>query len=167
MRIKNKIMTSLFYLGLGLPGLEAQETIPVAGGDVSGKGGSVSYSVGQVTYETYSGTNGYVAQGVQLPFGISVISGIEEANSISLQFSAYPNPAKNFVILKIENFKAENLTYRLFDINGKLLVEKNIEGNETRIDIDKLITAIYFMKVLRINKALSSQEIKTFKIIKN
>ena len=45
----------------------AQETIPASGGDAKGSGGSVSYSVGQLFYRIYPGTNGSVAEGVQQP----------------------------------------------------------------------------------------------------
>jgi hypothetical protein len=41
---------------------------PQAGGEATGSGGSVSYSVGQVVYTTNTGINGSVAQGVQQPY---------------------------------------------------------------------------------------------------
>jgi len=40
-------------LGLGLTGLQARENIYTTGGNSSGSGGSVSYSVGQLTCQTH------------------------------------------------------------------------------------------------------------------
>jgi hypothetical protein len=122
----------------------------------------VSYSVGQVVYTTHTGTSGSAAQGVQQPFEISVVTGIEEAKDINLVCSAFPNPATDNVKLKAENYETENLTYQLYDIRGNLLENKKIEGNETSIVISNLVLGIYFLKVSNNNK-----EVKTFKIIKN
>jgi len=95
----------LFILtGLGGISLLAQQTVSSAGGNAAtGGGGTVSYTVGQVAYTTITnGVNGSVAQGVQQPYEISVVTALEEANDISLEFSVYPNPFTDYLILKIE-----------------------------------------------------------------
>jgi len=142
--------------------LQGQEVIPVTGGNATGGGGSVSYTVGQITYLTLSGTNGTVAQGVQQPFEISVITAIEQAKDITLVCSVYPNPASDFLTLKVENYDKENLSYILFDASGKLLVSKKVTGNVTIISMANLLPSLYFLKVID-----NQKEIKTFKIIKN
>jgi hypothetical protein len=162
MQQKKLKLSAVLLLWLGLTSLHAQEAVPATGGNASGSGGSVSYSVGQVAYTTNTGTNGSVAQGVQQPFEISEITGIKEAKGITLQCSAYPNPTTDFVKLKVENYKTENLSYQLFDINGKLLETKIITGNETNIVMSSLVPATYFVKVTEGNK-----EVKIFKIIKD
>jgi len=125
----------------------------------------VSYTVGQVVYTTNTGTNGSVAQGVQQPFEISVVTGIEEAKGITLQCSAYPNPTTDFLTLKVDastSLSIQSMEYQLFDINGKLLENKKVEDDETSIVMSNLVPATYFLKIIQNNK-----EIKTFKIIKN
>ncbi|MDD4673844.1 MAG: T9SS type A sorting domain-containing protein [Bacteroidales bacterium] len=139
----------------------AQESINATGGNASGSGGSASYSVGQMVYTTNTGTNGSVAQGVQQPFEISAVTGIEEAKSIQLSVSAYPNPATYYLTLEVRDFRLSNLTYQLYDMQGKLLQSERITGNQTSIVMSNLVPAIYFVKVIEGNK-----EIKTFKIIK-
>ncbi len=161
MRHKKLKLCAIFLLGLGLTGLQAQEAIPVTGGNASGSGGSTSYSVGQVVYNTYTGTNGSVAHGVQQPYEISIIIGMEEAEGINLDVSAYPNPTTHSLNLKIENYDYSNLSYQLFDMQGKLIESKNIEGDQTKIVMSNLVPAAYFLKVFEDNK-----EVKTFKIIK-
>jgi hypothetical protein len=166
MQHKKLKLSAIFFLGLGLTGLQAQESIPASGGNASGSGGTASYTTGQVVYTTNAGANGSVAQGVQQPYEISVVSGIEQAKDINLICTAYPNPTNDFFTLKVENYDNENLSYQLFDISGKLLENKKIEGNETTISMGNLVSATYFLKIVQ-TKHASSQEIKTFKIIKN
>ena len=81
---KNILISNLVLLFIIVSNfLTAQEAITTSGGDASGSGGSVSYSVGQILYSTNTGANGSVAHGVQQPFEISVVIGIEEASSIN------------------------------------------------------------------------------------
>ena len=103
-----------------------------------------------------------MAQGVQQPFEISIVTELEEAKDISLNFSAYPNPATDLLKLKIENNKTGNLTYLLYDISGKLLENKKMEESETNISMRTLSPSTYFLIIKDDNK-----EVKTFRIIKN
>lgn len=158
----NKLKLAMaLMLVLMLNELQAQETFPASGGDASGSGGKVSYTIGQIIYTTITGTNGSVAQGVQQPYEISVVSGIKETNTITLQLSIYPNPTSNFLILNIGNYNNERLSYQLFDNTGKLLENNKITKNESNISTENLAPAIYFLKVTN-----NQKEIKTFKIIK-
>jgi hypothetical protein len=162
MKQARKILITFLLCNLFIVVIKAQETIPATGGNATGSGGSVSYSVGQITFSTFSGTNGSVAQGVQQPFEISVVTGIEEAGEVNLMLSAYPNPATDFVILKVVNYDSPNLSWELFDINGNILEKEKIEGTETTIRFENRSPSVYFLKVTDNNKM-----IKTFKIIKN
>ncbi|MEI6047790.1 MAG: T9SS type A sorting domain-containing protein [Bacteroidota bacterium] len=161
MRHKKIVLSVVLLSALGLTGIQAQEAIPASGGNGSGSGGSVSYTIGQVAYSANMGTNSSVAQGVQQPYEISAVTAIDDAKGISLEFVVYPNPATDFVILKIENYEVENLSYNLYDMNGKLLENNIIQGNVTNISMQALLPSTYFLKVTDKNKV-----VKTFKIIK-
>src|SRR5690554_5639644 len=161
MRHKRLKLSAVLLLGLGLTGLQAQTSVNATGGDASGSGGSVSYSVGQVAYQTHTRTSGSVSEGVQQPFEISVVTGIEEAKGINLSVSAYPNPTTDYLTLSIRDFNLSALTFQLYDLQGKLLQSEKITGNQTSIAMGNLGPAMYFVKVMR-----SEEEIKTFKIIK-
>lgn len=154
--------SALLFLGLKLTAMNAQRSIPASGGEASGNGGSVSYTVGQAVYTANTGVNGSMTQGVQQPYEISVVAGLEDTNEIDLTFYVYPNPITENVKLKVENYKSTDLSYQLFDISGKLLENKKIEASETSIAMNTFIKATYFLKVTDNNKA-----VKTFKIIKN
>jgi len=158
MKHKNTI-TSVAFILLGLGGLHAQESPTATGGEATGTGGTSSYSIGQVVYTTNTGTNGSVTQGVQQPFEISTMVGINKT-SINLELSVYPNPTTNYLTLKVE--KTEGLTFQLYDLQGKIIESKAVSTTSTNINLKGQPTAIYFLNVVKNN-----QTVKTFKIIKN
>lgn len=162
MRHKKFKLSAMLLLVLGCTGLQAQTTVTATGGNASGSGGSVSYTIGQVVYTTNTGTNGSVAQGVQQPFEISVITGLKEAKEISLMISAYPNPTNDYLTLEVINFNLSNYYFLLYDLQGKSLRNGKITNIQTNIVMRELISATYFLKVIQNNK-----EVKTYKIIKN
>jgi hypothetical protein len=160
MNIK-KILFNLFMTHVAM-NILAQEVISTAGNTASGSGGSVSYTVGQVFYTTNSGTSGSVSQGVQQPFEISVITFKENAKGISLSYLVFPNPTTDYLILKIEGEIQTQCIASLYDINGKLIENKKVNGNLTNIATSNLVPATYFLKLTN-----NGMEIKSFKIIKH
>ncbi len=159
-----KIILLFIFTSLGGISLLAQQTVSSAGGNAAtGGGGTVSYTVGQIAYTTITdGVNGSVAQGVQQPYEISVVTALEEANDISLEFSVHPNPATDYLILKIEGEVKTQCIASLYNINGNLLQTIKVESNVTLISIQSNLPGTYILKITQANK-----EIKTFKIIKN
>lgn len=162
MKTKQASLSVLLFLGLGLATANAQETTVASGGNASGSGGSVSFSVGQVVYTTNSSTAGTVAQGVQQPYEISVVTSIAEKTAQNLNLQVYPNPTSEVLLLQIPDFDSQNFMYQLTDVNGKLIESKKITGETESINVLHLATATYFLKVIQNNS-----EVKTFKIIKN
>jgi hypothetical protein len=158
---QKKLKLMAFLFGIGMFVLHAQETVPVSGGNATGTGGTASYTVGQIVNNTNTGTTGTSAQGVQQPYEISVVTGIDDAVDIMLEMVVYPNPATDYLKLKLGDNEIVNLRYQLYDINGSLLLNAKIEVQETDISMQTLKPSTYFLKVLQGNK-----EIKTFKIIK-
>jgi hypothetical protein len=161
MKLKKIKLCAILFSGFALNQLIAQEVLTASGGNASGSGGSASYTVGQIAYNTYSGSNGSVAQGVQQPFEISVVTAIEEGKEINLNCKVYPNPATYFLVLKVENLNKKNLSYQLYDSDGKLLELRKVESDETTISMENFKPSIYLLKVIQNNK-----DIKSFKIIK-
>jgi hypothetical protein len=155
-----KVKLSVLLLGLGLTA-QAQQAITTTGGNASGSGGSVSYSVGQMVYKTTNGSLGTVAQGVQQPYEISIVLGIED-NSVNLKLTAYPNPTNNSLTLNAGNAELSTLNFELYDISGKLIESRKIISSSETIAMENLPTATYFLKVNNNNN-----EVKIFKIIKN
>lgn len=157
---KNKI---LFFclLALGVMESKAQEASTAAGGDASGSGGSVAYSVGQVVYTYESGSSGSVSQGVQQPYELFTV-GVSNHDEISLSMSVYPNPSVSAINLNVGQYDLKDLAVQLFDVQGKLLYAQKISVSETSIKMEDYTAGNYFLKITGNN-----EELKTFKIIKN
>lgn len=157
MKIRKLLITTAV---LGLYQANAQEAVSASGGNATGSNGNVSYTIGQVVYTTNSGTTGSVAQGVQQPFEIQTVLGVDNFN-INLQLAVYPNPTTNWLQLEVKNTDFSNLSYQLFDLNGRVIYNQKITAETSTIALEQLPSAVFLLKVLDNNK-----ELKTFKIIK-
>lgn len=155
-----KIFLSAFIIGLTCITARAQQGIHSSGGNATGTGGSVSYSVGQVFYASQSGTGGALIQGVQQPFEL-VVTEIKSVKSSLLKCEAYPNPAVKELNLKISGEQPENGSWKLIDIKGVVLMQGEIATAETIIPMQALPMAAYTLQVYS-----GKSELKTFKIIK-
>ncbi|EDP96919.1 T9SS type A sorting domain-containing protein [Kordia algicida OT-1] len=144
----------LFFTSL----LVAQETTVSSANESTGSNGTITYSVGLISVKTIEGSDGSLSQGIQIPLEVTQLLSIDDLafNDVTLQ--VYPNPTANIVRLK--SGKHHDLSYQLFDLNGKLVKSQKKITSET-IALNKLKSGTYLLKVLQATK-----EIKTFKIIK-
>ena len=154
-----KLSALLILIGSG--GTYAQDATLATGGDATGAGGSVSYSVGQVSYTHPVGSSGTVAEGVQQPYEIFIYTGTDVKN-IQLGLSAYPNPATNYLMLDVSDTDPSTLNFQLLNLEGRLLESDQLENPHTTIELNNFPPGTYFLKVSDKDKA-----VKTFKIVKN
>lgn len=143
------------------PGVQAQQATLASGGMASGTGGSVSYSIGQLVYTTHKGANGSVAQGVQQPYEIAVVSGIIEP-LLNFSVSVFPNPTSGMITIQLGDNSNRRLNYHLWTLEGKLVEKKPLEKNQTQISLDAYPSGIYLLTITHQNK-----KVKSFKIVKN
>ncbi|WP_028982093.1 T9SS type A sorting domain-containing protein [Sporocytophaga myxococcoides] len=160
LKLTKKAVTLSLLLSLGIIGVKAQSSTVSAGGEGSGSGGTVSYSIGLTSFEASSGTSGSVSTGVQHAY-VSVVSGVDHPE-INLLAEVYPNPTANTVTLKVDGISTDNLSFVLLDINGNVLEQSQLNSNSTTINLENLSNTTFLLKVFR-----KKQVLKTFKIIKN
>ena len=160
--MRNRLLIIFLFIGLGLTVLRAQSAQPTSGGDASGDGGTMSYTVGQLVYTSNTASGGTILQGVQQSYEIWIVTENAEGKQITLSVSAYPNPTTDYLIVHIDDTNIKELYYQLIDLNGKILENKMITDNEATIDMHTLARTIYFLKVTK-----EKTDLKTFKIIKN
>jgi len=152
------IKLMVLLLGISLTTL-AQQTTVTAGGDASGSGGTVAYSVGQVVYTADTDVSGTVSQGVQQAREIFTVDVKEAGSNISL--SLFPNPTNDKLTLQIHGYDSEKLRYHLYDMQGKLLSSGQIVSQQTFINTANLPPATYFINIIQENTS-----IRSFKILK-
>lgn len=148
---------------LSLNPLCAQQGTAASGGDLNGAGGSMSYTIGQVVYTTLSDNNNSLAQGIQQPYEISIISSTtdELAEYIHLQISSSPNPTTEKIVLNIDGWRGEQLKFQLFDMQGRLLQSNSIATSATEIQMNDLPASTYVLSI-----SDKQNIIKSFKISK-
>jgi len=140
---------------------KAQESVNTSGGNASGSGGTVSFSIGQVAYTYNTGSSGNVSQGVQYAYEIFT-NGISETE-LNISLSAFPNPTAEYLNLQIGNFNKEQLSFQLFDLRGNLLISEQIVAQLTQIDMNTLPSAGYILNVVN----QENKKIQSYKIIKH
>jgi len=157
-----KLITSSAILFFLVGNLYAQQGANAAGGDASSTGGSISYTIGQVDYMNVESSDGSIYYGIQQPYEISTLTGIE-VKDIELNFSVYPNPSTDYIKLSVGKEYLEKITYSMYDMVGKQIMHENIVASETMISMIHLADAAYILKIYNANNS----EIKSFKIITN
>jgi len=137
----------------------AQQVVAAAGSTFSNANGSLSYTLGEGVAQTLSVGSITLTEGFhQTTISISVVN---EMTDLGFTISAFPNPTSDFLKLKVDRVNLAGLQYLFYDVNGKLLSQKNVESNETNLAVQQLTTGIYFLVVRD-----GTKEVKSFKIIK-
>ncbi len=138
----------------------SQVSSNTCGGSTVSADGSVDYSFGQVFIATASDSAGTVIQGVQQPYEIYTMSIVDSSLISTLTY--FPNPTIDFLNLKIPNFSDKELSYQLFNTQGKLIFSSKITSESTSIDMTNLATETYYLNIVDIENKTSI----SFKILK-
>jgi hypothetical protein len=159
MKKKKNMLCLLFLSCFCLASIQAQNTLPATGGNASGNGGLASYTIGQIVFNTFSGSDGTIAQGVQQPYEISIVK--ENPGNTSFEITVYPNPTKVLITLVIKPFNNENLIFHLINIKGIILQDKKVDSERTEIQMEKFPSSVYFLQIL-----LNDEIVEVFRIVK-
>jgi len=152
------ITTALLFIFVATE-LSGQVIVPAGGGNATGAGGSASYTIGQ-TMVAGSDESKSVAQGFQQPYEI-ILVGINEMTGIKLECKLFPNPATDYIKLKLENYEGGELTVVLFDMGGTMLLNSKLESDELMIPMQGRKPGTYFLKLTD-----GKLDLRIFKIIK-
>ena len=164
----------LIIVGLMFSGstcLNAQSSMVVTGGELTGAGGSASISVGQVNYQSVSGSNASSLGGVQQAFELFEVKSwkdvpywnepIEPGLPILVDLTLFPNPTPRSITVRVTDYQGEVLNYRILDIVGREMANGIISQPEVTIDMEELPAATYFMEVKQGERA------SVYKLIKS
>lgn len=93
--------------------------------------------------------------------GITVIRDINSSaneTSESLELFIYPNPTADR--FEIRNLQNSIYQYCIYDNLGNVLIEGNISKSKASIDLEKLNSGVYFLRVISDSKEFNSKVIK-------
>ena len=152
--MKQKRLILIIVLFSAIISTKAQEVVSSSGNYQETSSGSLSWTIGEPITET--ATNGNtLTQGFQQS-GITVTN-ITELNT-ELNVSVFPNPTNEFV--KIVSSEDRDYTIQLFNISGKLLVEKEINKTDNTINMNEFTNGTYLLKITNKNETNTYQIIK-------
>lgn len=155
-----QLLFACYLLNIGVLELSAQQGVVACGVDISGSGGSVSYSIGQIDYMVLYGSGGQANQGIQQPHDNLITSIEENGNAINAYLA--PNPTTDLVVLSVENISEhQELKYMLYDEKGRIIVSQKMEGTQVLISTEELTGGYYFVKLYT-----DKEDLKIFKIIR-
>ncbi|MEQ9147219.1 MAG: T9SS type A sorting domain-containing protein [Cytophagales bacterium] len=73
----------------------------------------------------------------------------------------FPNPAGNYISIRISNISFKNLRYEMRDAKSNFISVGKITSNTNKINTSNISSGIYFLEVFE-----SEEPIKTLKIVK-
>jgi len=141
--------------------IHAQKLISTTGNSETNNNVNISWTIGEpITYTVNNSTNTITQGFLQSKL---IVTSIKETFTLENEIKAYPNPVKDFIILKISNKEISQKKYRyqLTDINGKIIKSCFISDNEINIYMSAYSPGKYILNIFDDNA-----NVKQFKIIK-
>jgi aminopeptidase N len=85
--------------------------------------------------------------------------GIIEHTKNVVDVKVYPNPAKHKCTIEFKDELKKEYTLTLYDIEGRILLNKTINTKVTNLDIDQFVKGTYFIKIESANKLVYSRKL--------
>ena len=149
------LIASLFFT---VSSATAQKVVSSNGGTATAAGTQVSWTIGEPVTATVSDGTTTLTQGFhQAKFIVTKVNDIQISG---VEIKVYPNPTSDFITVHFSKI-VEKSTYLLFNLSGKLILQKNIESTDAKIDMTSFAEGTY---ILKLNSG--QQPLQTFKIIK-
>ena len=136
--------------------VSAQEVVATQGESYSNASASIDFTIGEVIINTGTdGTNDLTQGFHQTNWNFL---GLEDF-APNYEAIIFPNPTQE--VLNIRTSMFENVTYTLYDAQGKLVMQNILSAEQTPIQVSQLAPGSYS---LTLNN--ETQNLKTFKLIK-
>jgi hypothetical protein len=148
---KNQLV---FFSLLTSLAVSAQEVVSTQGDSYSNGSGSIAFTIGEVISNT--GTDGTLTQGFHQSNWNFL--GLEN-HAPNFEATIFPNPTS--AILNIRTSTFENVTYTLYDGQGKRVMQDMLSAEQTPVQVSQLAPGSYSVTLNS-----ESQQLKTFKLVK-
>ena len=134
----------------------AQEIVATQGDSYSNTSAQIDFTIGEIIINTESNGVNTLTQGFHQTNWNFV--GLDN-HAPEYEANIFPNPTSK--ILNISTSAFENVTYTLYDAQGKLIMQNILSAEQTPIQVGQLATGKY--SVILSSK---NHKLKTFKLIK-
>ena len=158
--MKPRISPIIFFLfAISVDVCFSQQVISSAGTTVTSTTAQLSWTVGEPVIETFIGPGAILTQGFhQTRYTVTVIDPVTIPGII---LSVYPNPVTDDLNLDLKGERTERFRYRLYDLNGKLIISGKPEKQPETVEMTGFPVGTYLLKVTGFNGFSQS-----FKIVK-
>ena len=150
---KNTIVVFSFFAVLSG---SAQEVVATQGDSYSNASANIDFTLGEVIIDTGTDGTNDLTQGFHQSNWNFL--GVEDF-APNYEATIFPNPTED--VLNIRTSAFENVTYTLYDAQGKLVMQNILSGEQTPIQVSQLAPGSY---TLTLNN--QTQNLKTFKLVK-
>lgn len=148
--------TLVLFSFLATGSVLAQEVVSTQGDSYSNASANIDFTLGEVIIDTGTDGSNDITQGFHQTNWNFV--GVED-HSPSYQATIFPNPTSE--VLNIRTSLFENVTYALYDAQGKLVMQDVLSEEQTPIQVSQLAPGSYSITLNN-----ETQNLKTFKLIK-
>ncbi len=124
--------------------------------------GSLSATIGEASITTLTSSTVSLLQGFQQP--TSGFAGITAVTTKIITANVYPNPSKNDVYLEVTLPEMTNITYKVFDLNGKELYSGNFNADALHTTTEKLDFSRFSNGMYLITLYSNDERLQNFKI---
>ena len=134
----------------------AQEVVATQVESYSNASANIDFTIGEVIINTGTdGTNDLTQGFHQTNWNFLGV----ENHAPNYEATIFPNPTEDVLNIKTSSF--ENVTYTLYDAQGKLVMQDILSAEQTPIQVSQLAPGGY---TLTLNN--QTQNLKTFKLVK-
>ena len=159
---KNTLVLFSLFASLAV---SAQEVVATQGGSYSNTSASIDFTIGEVIIATETDGTNDITQGFhQTNWNFLGL----ENHAPNYEATIFPNPTEDVLNIKTSSF--ENVTYTLFDAQGKLVMQDILSAELTPIRVSQLAPGSYSLELIfeeGSKGSLSSPKRKIFKLIKH
>ncbi len=154
------ILLLLFLTFIGISELTAQEVISTSGGSFSGNSINVDWTLGETVTSTFISEDVIVTQGFHQ--SNLTVNAVDLLSDYGIMVKVYPNPVPDILIIENKNTELKDITLRLFDISGKMLIDKSVSEKKEDLNMQIYKPGNYLLKIYTENDL----PVQYFKIIK-
>lgn len=154
--------TVVFFSLFSAATVSAQEVVSTQGDSYSNSNAGIDFTIGEVIINTGTDGSHDLTQGFHQTNWNFL--GVEDF-APDYEASIFPNPTSDVLNIKTSSF--ENVTYTLYDAQGKLVLQSILAAEVTPIQVSHLAPGAYSLQLTFEEGKKSASKSKTFKLIKS
>jgi hypothetical protein len=154
--------TVVFFSLFSAATVSAQEVVSTQGDSYSNSNAGIEFTIGEVIINTGTDGSHDLTQGFHQTNWNFL--GVEDF-APDYEASIFPNPTSDVLNIKTSSF--ENVTYTLYDAQGKLVLQSILAAEVTPIQVSHLAPGAYSLQLTFEEGKKSTSKSKMFKLIKS